>query len=396
MAKKLLQDKKIQKGLEFLKLDEEKTLQQQIKICEVPSPTFKEEKRAQYYYQLLLESGVDKAEIDDMGNVKGVLRGTEGTPKTITLAHIDTIFPEDTDVTVKERDGILYAPGLSDNSSSLAAQLSVIRAIKHADLKLKGDIVFTANVCEEGLGDLKGAKFLFDNESVDYSVVIDGTSMGIDGIVYRATGSKRYEINIKAEGGHSFNDFGKPSAIHALGRAIAKISHIEVSKEPKTTFNVGVIRGGTTVNTIASEASMLIDMRSNDAQSLAGLEDKIIGCVKETIAEVNSDIDTDTQKLSVDFKKVGDRPAGSQDKDSQLIKTAKEVTQALGIEPSLKKPSSTDANVPISKGIPAISISGGGIGGNVHTEDEWFDPTDAFLGAQRLFLLLASLAKLDS
>ncbi|OWZ84334.1 M20/M25/M40 family metallo-hydrolase [Natranaerobius trueperi] len=393
MIRELLENKRVQKGLEFIKHDEENTLQQQIEICEVPAPTFNEEKRSQFYYELFLELGMDEVKIDKIGNVIGVIKGTEGSPKTITMAHIDTVFPEDTDLKVKEKDNILYAPGLSDNSRSLAAQLSVIRAIKESGIKLKGDIIFTANVCEEGLGDLQGAKALFNNiKDIDYGIAIDGTAMGVGGIIYGATGSKRYEVEFKGEGGHSFNTFGKPSAIHALGRAISKISDIEVPDEPKTTFNVGVVEGGTTVNTIASQAKMLIDMRSNDANKLAELEKQVMDYIKEAVKEEKQRFNSN--ELEVNCNKVGDRPAGMQDSDDEIVTTAIEVNKALGIEPKLKGAGSSDANIPISKKIPAIALSGGGKGGNVHSKEEWFGPKDAYLGVQKLYLLLLSLAKI--
>ncbi|ACB85958.1 M20/M25/M40 family metallo-hydrolase [Natranaerobius thermophilus] len=392
---KILQNKNVARALKFIEKDAKRTLEEQTQLCEIPAPTFEEEKRGKYYYQLMSQLGLDEVKIDEYNNVIGILKGRQEQPGIITMAHLDTVFPQETDVSVKNIDGILYAPGISDNCRNLAAQLSIIRAFKEAGIRPETDIIFVGNVCEEGLGDLKGSKVIMESyPQVQGVVALDGTGMGTGSIVYGATGSKRYEVTFMGPGGHSFGAFGEPSAIHALGRAISKISSLEVPQEPKTTFNVGTISGGTSVNTIAAEASMLVDLRSNGEQELADLEREVLEIIQKSKEEENARIKKDDQEnqLKVENKLVGDRPAGMQDPNILIVRAAVAATSALEIEPRLTGAGSTDANIPISMGIPAVCLSGGGQGGSAHTLEEWFDPTNAHIGVQRVFLLLVYLS----
>lgn len=386
--KTLLAHPDIQKGLDFLKADQEQTLLDQKIITEIPAPSFQEEERGVYYLSKLQEIGLKDASKDSVGNVYGRHKGMGNGPTVFIAAHLDTVFPKGTDVSVKEKDGRLYAPGIADDGRGLAEVLSVLRAIKASGVKTVGDIILGGDVGEEGLGDLRGIKAFFkDNSDIDGFISIDGSRAG--NILYLATGSRRYEIIYKGPGGHSFGAFGLPSAIHALGRAIAKISDLAVSKEPKTTFTVGEIKGGTSVNSIAAQASMLVDMRSNDSLALKNLEDCVLSCVKTAAEEENARWNSDT--IAVEINLVGDRPAGQQAPDTIMVQAAWASTAAIGEKPELGPAGSTDANLPISLGIPAITLGRGGCSGGVHTLDEWFDPKNAYIGPQIIFLTLLAL-----
>jgi tripeptide aminopeptidase len=382
----------VKRGLEFIKSDHGHTIAEQKQICEIPAPPFKEKARAEDYLKRLTALGLKDVRMDKEGNVFGIRPGTGKGPRLLVAAHLDTVFAEGTDVKVREKDGKLYAPGIADDSRGLAALLGLVRAFNASGIKTEGDIVFCGNVGEEGLGDLRGVKALFrEHKDIDGFISIDGVES--DGIAYLATGSHRYEVIYKGPGGHSFSAFGLPSAIHALGRAIAKISDLETPKDPKTTFTVGVIKGGTSVNSIAAEATMLMDMRSDSTKELLALEAKFLEIVRKAAAEENARWRSD--QIRVEIKPVGDRPAGTQSKDAVIVQAAWASTEMTGQSPILKGASSTDSNLPISLGIPALTLGGGGKDFGNHSPNEWFDPTDAFLGPQRIFLTILGLVGVD-
>jgi acetylornithine deacetylase/succinyl-diaminopimelate desuccinylase-like protein len=382
----------VKRGLEFIKSDHAHTIAEQKQICEIPAPPFKEKARAEDYLKRLTALGLKDVRMDKEGNVFGIRPGTGKGPKLLVAAHLDTVFAEGTDVKVREKDGKLYAPGIADDSRGLAALLGLVRAFNASGIKTEGDIVFCGNVGEEGLGDLRGVKALFrEHKDIDGFISIDGVES--DGITYLATGSHRYEVIYRGPGGHSFSAFGLPSAIHALGRAIAKISDLEASKDPKTTFTVGVIKGGTSVNSIAAEATMLMDMRSDSTKELLALEAKFLEIVRKAAAEENARWGSD--QIRVEIKPVGDRPAGTQSKDAVIVQAAWASTEMTGQSPILKGASSTDSNLPISLGIPALTLGGGGKDFGNHSPNEWFDPTDAYLGPQRIFLTILGLVGVD-
>lgn len=378
----------VQAAIAFLQQDHEATVQQQIAINEVPAPPFKETERALYYMARLKEAGLDEVQQDTEGNVFGVYRGTGDGPKLFVSAHLDTVFVEGTDVTVKEKNGVLYAPGIADNARGLAAILSVIRALKNSGIQTVGDIVFGGNVGEEGLGDLRGIKAFFrDHADIDGYITVDGVKEQI--ITYLATGSRRYEISYRGPGGHSWNAFGLPSAIHALGRAIAKIGEVRTPAKPKTTFTVGTIQGGTSVNSIAADASMLLDLRSASETELKKLETQVMELLQEAANEENARWDSSAIRLEV--RLVGDRPAGQQPADLPIAQAAWAASEAVGIVPEFGPASSTDANLPMSLGIPSIRLCGGGAEGNNHSLDEWYDPSQAYRGPQKILMTLLGL-----
>ncbi|HUL00150.1 MAG TPA: M20/M25/M40 family metallo-hydrolase [Nitrospirota bacterium] len=382
----------IKKAMEFIKADQSNTVEEQIQLSAIPSPPFKEGKRGEEYLKRLVSAGVKDVQMDKEGNVCGLLSGAGKGPKLLLTAHLDTVFPEGTDTTVRERQGKLYGPGISDDARGLASVLGVARAFKASGIKTVGDIMVCGNVGEEGLGNLRGVKALFrDHKDIDGFISIDGAD--VNDITYLATGSHRYEITYKGPGGHSFSAFGLPSATHALGRAIAGIADLKVPKEPKTTFTVGTVSGGTSVNAIAAEATMLMDMRSDSVAELLLLEKQFLEIVKNAASEENTRWGSD--KITVKIKLVGDRPAGSQPVDALIVQAAWASLETIGGKPRLKGASSTDSNQPISLGIPALTLGGGGKEGENHALSEWYDPTDAYLGPQNVFLTIIGLVGMN-
>ena len=392
-------------ALQRLKIDEPATLEEQKRVVEIPSPPFGEGKRAQYYLDRMRDLGLADACIDAEGNVVGLRKGVgprqgaDRKPKLVVSAHLDTVFAAGTDVAVKEKDGVLYAPGIGDDGRGLAVLLALLRALNAATLATVGDILFVGTVGEEGLGDLRGVKALFrDHADIDGFISID--KMGVHRIVNQASGSRRLRITFKGPGGHSFNDFGQPSAIHAMGRAIAKIADIRTPAESRTTFSVGIAEGGQSINAIASRASMLVDMRSSQRDAMLELEQVVLGLIESAVADENRRWGSD--KMSFERESIGDRPAGLTPENAIIIQAARRVVAAVcggagragGIDAQLVV-SSTDANIAMSRGIPAVTIGGGGDGGEAHTTGEWYKPTESHLGPQSALLLVLALAGLD-
>jgi acetylornithine deacetylase/succinyl-diaminopimelate desuccinylase-like protein len=383
---------KVKQALDFIKDDDAKTLAEQKEIVAIAAPPFKEQRRAQDFARRLSAPGLSDVYIDQEGNVVAVRPGAGGGPKLVVSAHLDTVFPEGTDLTIKDKDGKLYAPGIGDDTRGLVELLSLARALQATDIKTVGDIWFVGTVGEEGLGDLRGARAFFrEHREIDGFISVDGARP--ESITYIAVGSHRYRATFRGPGGHSFSAFGRPSAIHAMGRAIAKIADLQTPNEPKTTFTVGTMHGGTSVNAIAAEAVMELDLRSVGTPQLLDVEKAALTAIKDAAAEENARWGSDG--ISVDIESVGDRPGGSQPTDSLIIQAAILAVRAVGLEPVLAEPSSTDSNIPISLGIPAMTVGRGGANGDVHSIDEWFDPTDAYLGPQKNLLTLLALAGLE-
>lgn len=327
-------------------------------IAAVPAPTNDEAERARFVAGRLTALGHVDVEIDRLSDVVGRLRGKDSSRALLLAAHIDTVFPRDTPVAVSRDGDVLAAPGIGDNSISVAAVALVGKALEQLDHDLAVDVFVTGNVGEEGLGDLRGMRAVMDAlPHLGGAIAVEGHSLGR--ITNRAVGSRRLRVTATGPGGHSWGDAGRPSAIHALARLVAHLDDIELPREPKTTLNVGLISGGISVNTIAPDASIVIDMRSTSADHLA----RLVGKVEHEIAQVQHD------QMSVKVDVVGDRPAGEVPQDRGLVPIGIDVLRALGIEASCDA-SSTDANIPISRGIPSMCI-GLTSGGNVHRVDEY-------------------------
>src|SRR5882762_2593430 len=390
----ILANPKVIKTLDDIKADDARAFEEQKRITEIPAPPYKEKIRAEYFLKRMQELGFKDAAIDSEGNVIALRKGTGGgRPKLVVSAHLDTVFPEGTDVTVKEKDGALLAPGIGDDSRGLAALLSLIKAMNANEIATVGDIMFVGTVGEEELGNLRGVKALFrDNKDIDGFISIDG--LGISRIVNQATGSHRYEFIFRGPGGHSFQEFGLPSAIHAMGRAIAKISELQTPADPRTTFTVGTVTGGTSVNAIAAEARMAVDMRSDSTDELLKLEARLLDLVKQAVVEENARWKSD--KMTLEIKLIGDRPAGIVALDSPIVQATQRTVAAVARGPQVTfAGSSTDSNMAMSLGIPAVTIGGGGEGGNWHSRNEWYKPVNAWYGPQNALLTILVLTGLE-
>jgi tripeptide aminopeptidase len=390
-ASALLQTTAIQSAFAAVKRNEAGFINEEARICEIPAPPFKEEVRGKELERLFQKAGLKDVRIDKAGNVIGVRPGASAHPNLVFSAHLDTVFPEGTDVKVSREGNVLKGPGIGDDCRGLVVMLGVIRALDEAKVQTPGTITFVADVGEEGLGDLRGMKELFYTSmkgQIDKFVSVDGTGLGITNV---GVGSNRYRVTFKGPGGHSFGAFGLVNPIQAMGRAIAKIDAFEVPTDPKTTFNVGRVGGGTSVNAIPFEAWMEVDMRSADAASLKAVDTKFNNAVKEAVAEENARWHN-RGTITAGAELVGIRPPGQTPGESPIVQTAISVSRALGLKEVLRE-GSTDSNVPMNMGIPAITISGGGIGKDAHALTESFDSTDSYIGTQRALLLAVALAR---
>jgi acetylornithine deacetylase/succinyl-diaminopimelate desuccinylase-like protein len=378
----------VARALALLESEDALTMADLVELTQIPAPPFSEEVRGLRFLERLRELGVDSAWIDAEGNVLGLRRGV-GSGEVIALTgHLDTVFPEGTDVAVRESGDTLFAPGIADDTRGLAALLAILRALNHADVQTAGDILFVATVGEEGLGDLRGVKHLFRDGGprIDAFVSIDGA--GHSNLTHQGLGSHRYRVTVTGPGGHSWGAFGLANPAHALGRAI---SYFEVAADaitrsgPRTSYNVGRIGGGTSVNSIPFEVWMEVDMRSESVESLARVDEVFQVAMRRGVAEV-SDNRRDGEALSLTVDRIGLRPSGEVAVESPFIQRGIAVSRYLGIDPSLRR-GSTDSNIPISMGIPAMTIGGGGVGFRAHSLAEGFVNTDGPLGIQRALLI---------
>ena len=390
---RLLREATVRAALEAAKRNEPQVLEEQVRLCEIPAPPFKEEKRGVAMKAVFERLGLKNARIDEIGNVLGERPGKSANPQLVFAAHLDTVFPEGTDVRVKRDGSVLRGPGIGDDCRGLAVLIGVTRALDEAKVETPGTITFVADVGEEGLGDLRGVKHLFEKTlkgKIDRFVSVDGIGLGYTHV---GVGSYRYRVTFKGPGGHSYGAFGLANPIHALGRAIATISDFEVPSEPKTTFNVGRIGGGTSVNSIAFEAWAEVDMRSHDKASLDRV-DRLFNEAVDAALERENARWKGRGALSVVKDKVGVRPPGQTPADSAIVSTAVSVTKALGFA-ATTHPGSTDSNVPMWLGIPAVTIGGGGssAGTSAHSPNEAFDTADSWKGTQRALLLAIALAQ---
>jgi tripeptide aminopeptidase len=383
----LLSSPEVARALHFLETNAEAITDQHLRIASVPASPFNEHERAEYLRQKFLELRLTEVEIDEEGNCLGLIEGASRSPLIVVSAHLDTVFSKDTDFTITQRDGRFFAPGIADDSSGLTALIALAQAIQNERIAIEGSILFVGTVGEEGEGNLRGVRHLFTKgrwaARVDAFVSFDGP--GVDRITHRALGSRRYRVDFVGPGGHSWGDFGLPNPVHAMGRAISRLAAYPAPKEPRTTFNVGRIEGGTSVNAIPSKAWMEVDLRSSAESELRRLDAFFRRAMKDAADEENAKI-----KLEL----IGERPTGETPSDSLLVELAIEATKMLGFEPRLDQ-ASTDSNLPISLGIPAITLGAGGASGNSHTLDEWYDPRDRDKGLKRGLLVVLGMVKIS-
>jgi acetylornithine deacetylase/succinyl-diaminopimelate desuccinylase-like protein len=383
----------VKKALVYIETSHEKTLASQVTIAEISAATFHEGERARYMAGEFRRLGLRGVEIDKQGNVLG-WRDGQSPDAFVLAAHLDIAFAPGVNTKVRKEGARWYGPGLADDSRGLASLLTIVEAMNHAEIKTRQTILFVANVGEEGNGDLNGVRYLF-KESPYRSrlrefISIDGTSAAR--IVNGGTGVKRYLITLRGPGGHSYGNFGRPSPIHAAGRIIDRFADTPVPKVPKTTFNVGRISGGTSVNAIAEECSFEVDLRSEDPGTLDRIEVKLLEAVRLGVEEENKARAASKASIKAETKLIGNRPAGRVDVSNPLVQSAEWAVAAMGERPELVF-SSTDANLPISLGIPALTMGGGGSGGNAHSLNEYYEPADAWKGPQ---VVLLTVLEFDS
>jgi tripeptide aminopeptidase len=388
----------------WLRAEEAQFSALQLEMARIPAPPFGEAARSEWLQERFRALGLEEVCTDDVGNVFGL--GTSKQPTksasmqyTSLSAHIDTVFPAGTPLNLRQQGNRLYGPGVSDNGAGVAALLAVASALRASKIALATPILFIGNVGEEGEGDLRGMRHIFSQarwkDSIRYSLILDGA--GSDTIVAEALGSRRFEIIVRGPGGHSWSDFGMPNPILVLARAIHSFSQTSIPSSPKTTFNVGVIRGGTSVNSIPESASMRIDIRSTSMAEMERLEASLRRALDHAVDEESraSERRISSQKrssgLSCEVVPIGNRPAGELDGNARILKVIRAVDTHLGNAAQIQR-ASTDANIPLSLGREAIAIGGGGVGGGAHTLQEWFDCTGRELGLKRILLTLLALA----
>ena len=363
----------------------------QARLTGIPAPTFQEAERAAAIKPLLAETGLS-VEIDKAGNVIGELRGANEKELIIVAAHLDTVFPAGTDVKVR-RDGTrMSAPGISDNGAGLAALVALARATHSARLKPQRTILFVADVGEEGEGNLRGMRALVEayRGSLKAVVVLDGS--GVDHVTTKALASRRLEALITGPGGHSWSDFGMPNPINALVRGAVRFINTKVPATPRTTFNIGQIEGGTSVNSVPHEARLKVDIRSESEDELARLEAALRECMTAGVRdEMESARDRSKGKLEWKVELLGSRPGGELKLDSPLLVVLRAADEFVGNQSRVER-SSTDANIPLSQGIDAIAIGVGGSGGGAHSLQEWYDSAGRELGLKRALLTMLGIS----
>jgi len=391
----LAKNKIIKKAFAAIKDFEPQTIENHISLTEIPAPPFKEELRAKAFQEMLATAHLDSVWIDAVGNVIGLKKGKEGNRTVVLDAHLDTVFPEGTEVTVTVKNDTLFAPGIGDDTRGLSMVLTIAKIFDKEQLQTKDDILFIGTVGEEGLGDLSGVKHLFGEEgpSIDSWISIDGGSIGR--VNNKALGSHRYRVTFKGPGGHSWGAFGLANPHHALGKAISlfvESADAFTSYGARTSYNVGVISGGTSVNSIPFESIMEVDMRSESPARLDTIDALLHTAVQEALQYQNR-LSRLGDTLTVDITQIGNRPSGELAEDLPLIQKAMACTALFGKRPYLTR-GSTNANIPIALGIPAVTIGRGGIGGNGHALDEWWINKEGYKAIQLAFVLLVSEAGL--
>jgi len=372
---------------------DEWALQRLIELTEIPAPPFMEEARGRRFAELLTELGADSVWTDEVGNVIGLRRGRRGG-RTIGLgAHLDTVFPEGTDVTVTRRGDTLYAPGISDDTRGLVVVLAVLRAMEEAGIETDADIHFVGVVGEEGQGNLRGMKHMYRDPASAPRAWIEVDGGGLQQLVVDALGSVRYRVTFKGPGGHSWGAFGLANPAHAMSRAVRLFQDAAdtlTRSGPRTSYNVGRVGGGTAVNAIPFDSWMEVDMRAVDHDSLARIEQVFLEAMDQGLREENA-LRRSGPPLTVDKTRIGDRPSGEGDRDSPLVQRALAATAVFGVQGTLGR-SSTNTNIPIALGVPAVTIGRGGIGSGAHSLEEYWVNVDGHLAIQRALLLLVAEA----
>ena len=401
LARQIVADPAFRSAVAAYDRDFDRFVAELIKLTEIPSPPFGEGPRAKAYLEMLKDAGLEGVEMDPEGNVMGLWRGKSGgaVPLLAVASHLDTVFPEGTDVHVKRAGTRLVAPGIGDDTRGLAFLLAMIRAMRDAKVQTSGDILFIGNVGEEGPGDLRGVRYLFTKspwkDRIKRFITVDGSNLDI--VTNSGLGSLRYKVTFKGPGGHSWGAFGTVSPAFAMGEAIARLGQLKVPKSPKVSYNVGIVSGGTSVNSIPFETAMEIDMRAIDPAALKDIDAKFKQIVAAAVETENTTRSTANGKITADIKLIGDRPSGTLSPDSPVLR---QISATLGVFDKVPvwETNSTDANIPISLGIPAFAISrnSGNKGGRSHSLDEWTDveKTQAVKDFEMTAAMILSIAEL--
>ena len=390
LIEKLAQDPRCARAIDWIDQNSDWVTDQQARLSEIPAPEFDESRRGAYLKKTFDQAGL-KAHVDKTGNVIAERPGSNPKSVVLVVAHLDTVFPAGTDVSVKRKGTRLEGPGISDNAAGLAAVIGAARAISDSRVATGKTIVFAGDVGEEGEGNLRGIRALVESYGARLAAVIAVDGASSDHITTQGIASRRFEIRITGPGGHSWSDFGAPNAITALARGIVKFSSYRVPDEPRSSYNFGVIEGGTSVNSIPASASVKVDLRSEEESELAKMESALRDAMQNGVREEIAATHALGDSLPANFRSLGARPAGKLAENSPLLETVRSVDQYLGIRSRIER-SSTDANFPLSQGIPAVALGGGGKGGGSHTTAEWYDATGRELGLKRIVLITLALA----
>ncbi|MCA1643012.1 MAG: M20/M25/M40 family metallo-hydrolase [Acidobacteria bacterium] len=371
----LLSDERVRRAFEFFGARAEEITEEHAALCAIPSPPFGEEARAEYLAARLRQCGLAEARVDAEGNCVAPRRGKSLRPLAVVSAHLDTVFPEGTDFTVRREGSRMLAPGVADDGCGLAALVALARSLDESGIETEGSLLFVGTVGEEGEGNLRGARHLLTAGEwaggIDLFVSLDGP--GVERITHAAVGSRRYRVRFAGAGGHSWGDFGAANPVHALGRAVARLAAYPAPTQPRTSFNVGRVEGGTGVNVIPQEASMDVDLRSESPEELRRLDAFFRRAAREAAGDENAARRAGTPPVELELKMIGDRPGGQTPIDSPLVLLSQAATRAVGYQPRLDS-SSTDSNVAISLNVPAVTLGAGGASGSSHTTEEWYDP----------------------
>ena len=393
----------VRSAFNWLRLQEPQLAQWQMEMARIPAPPFGESARAAWLTERFREVGLDDVRIDDVGNVFGMHPGFMGYGfgrRYVALsAHIDTVFPANTPLNIRQQGSRIYGPGVSDNGAGVAALLGIAALLRSVRVRHALPFVFIGNVGEEGEGDLRGMRHIFSTprwkDSIAYSLVLDGA--GADTIVAEALGSRRFEVIVRGPGGHSWSDFGAPNPIVILAKAIETFAATPVPSAPKSTFNIVVIRGGTSVNSIPESASMKVDIRSTSMTEMERLEQSLRTALNRAVedetmaAEMRSSAQKRPAGVSCEIVVIGNRPAGELPAGARILQVVRAVDSQLANAAQVQR-ASTDANIPLSLGREAVAIGGGGSGGGAHTLQEWFDSNGRELGLKRILLTMLALA----
>ncbi len=391
-------DARFAKATETLAAEHDRTVQDLITLTEIPAPPFNEEKRAAAYLEMLRAHGLEEVEQDEIGNVMGIRRGFGNGDMLVVAAHLDTVFPAGTDVRVKREGTKLMAPGIGDDTWSLAVNLAYLRALDAAGIRTRHDILFVGDVGEEGLGDLRGVRHLFDKGRhrgrIRAFLTVD--SPQVEQIVSGGVGSRRYRVTFRGPGGHSYAAFGLVNPMYAMAECARGLAAVQVPQSPPTTHCVSVVSGGTSINAIANAVTIEVDLRSASAAELEKLDRRFLQIVDEAVATENAARSTRAGVITAELARVGDRPAGETPAGTPIRAIAAAAVAAEGYKPHFEF-SSTDANVPMSLGIPALTIGAGGRGGRAHSLDEWLDvePTEVLRGMRTSLATILAVAGME-